>query len=94
MVGDVVNGSQTISEIHEDGWLTIRNWHGEWRAHKSTVWFTSRPDARPDPRREQAKAQTLEQLIEIGKRREMKNPHGWARHVMRARQAKRGRVVA
>jgi uncharacterized Zn ribbon protein len=48
----------------------------------------------PDPRREQAKAQTLEQLIEIGKRREMKNPHGWARHIMRARQAKRGRVVA
>jgi superfamily II DNA or RNA helicase len=33
-------------------------------------------------------AQTLEQLIEVGKRRQMKNPRGWARHVLAARQAK------
>lgn len=38
--------------------------------------------------REQAAAQTLEQLIEIGKRRGMKNPRGWATHVLRARQTK------
>lgn len=38
--------------------------------------------------REQASAQTLEQLIEIGRRRGMKSPHGWARHVLAARQRK------
>lgn len=39
--------------------------------------------------REQASAQTLEQLIEIGRRRGMKSPAGWARHVLAARQRKR-----
>jgi len=39
--------------------------------------------------REQAGAQTLEQLIEIGRRRRMKSPAGWARHVLAARQRKR-----
>lgn len=39
--------------------------------------------------REQAAAQTLEQLIEIGRRRGMKSPQGWARHVLAARQRKR-----
>jgi hypothetical protein len=43
---------------------------------------------RPDPRREQATATTVEQLVALGKQRRMKNPHGWARHVMAARQAK------
>ena len=41
-----------------------------------------------EQRREQATATTVEQLIEVGKRRGMKNPRGWARHVMAARQAK------
>jgi hypothetical protein len=40
--------------------------------------------------REQSRAQTVEDLIAIGKRRGMKNPRGWARHVLAARQAKRG----
>lgn len=39
--------------------------------------------------REQAGAQTLEQLIEIGRRRGMKHPEGWARHVLSARQRRR-----
>jgi DNA repair protein RadD len=43
---------------------------------------------RREQRREQSQAQTVEQLIEVGKRRGMKNPRGWARHVMAARQAK------
>jgi superfamily II DNA/RNA helicase len=43
---------------------------------------------RPDPRREQATATTLEKLIQLGEDRKMKNPRGWARHVMAARQAK------
>ena len=45
---------------------------------------------RQQAKREQSTAQTLEQLIEVGKRRGMKSPHGWARHVLAARQAKRG----
>jgi hypothetical protein len=39
--------------------------------------------------REQAAAQTLEQLIEIGRKRGMKSPYGWAKHVLAARQRKR-----
>lgn len=39
---------------------------------------------------EQGKAQTLEDLISVGRSRGMKNPGGWARHVMAARQLKRG----
>lgn len=38
--------------------------------------------------REQAAATTVEQLIEVGRRRGMKNPHGWARHVMAGRQTR------
>jgi len=43
---------------------------------------------RREAKREQGRAQTLEDLIQIGKRRGMKNPIGWARHVMAARQTK------
>jgi superfamily II DNA or RNA helicase len=39
-------------------------------------------------KREQGSAQTLEQLIQVGHERGMKNPRGWARHVLAARQAK------
>lgn len=45
---------------------------------------------RREQRREQATARTVEELVEIGKRRGMKNPHGWARHVHAARLAKVG----
>jgi hypothetical protein len=43
---------------------------------------------RREAKREQAQATTVEQLVALGKQRRMKNPHGWARHVMAARQAK------
>jgi DNA repair protein RadD len=39
-------------------------------------------------KREQGSAQTLEELIEVGRRRGMKSPRGWARHVLAARQTK------
>jgi hypothetical protein len=42
--------------------------------------------SRKAAKREQATASTLEDLIQVGKRRNMKNPIGWARHVMAARQ--------
>lgn len=38
--------------------------------------------------REQASATTVEELVEVGRRRGMANPHGWARHVMASRQSK------
>jgi len=40
-------------------------------------------------KREQGKAQTIEQLTEVGKQRGYKNPHAWAMHVMRARERAR-----
>lgn len=43
---------------------------------------------RQERKREQSEAKTLEQLVEVGKRRGMKNPRGWARHVLAARQTK------
>ncbi len=43
---------------------------------------------RREAKREQSQATTLEQLVEVGKRRGMKNPRGWAKHVLAARQAK------
>jgi superfamily II DNA or RNA helicase len=39
-------------------------------------------------KREQGTAQTLEDLIRVGKARGMKNPYGWAHNVFRARQNK------
>lgn len=40
-------------------------------------------------KREQGTAQTIEDLIRVGKARGMKNPYGWAHNVFKARQAKR-----
>jgi superfamily II DNA or RNA helicase len=39
-------------------------------------------------RAEQGSAQTFAELIAIGKKRGMKNPHGWAAHVFRARHGR------
>lgn len=36
---------------------------------------------------EQGKATTIEELVELGRKRGMKNPLGWARHVLKARHA-------
>jgi DNA-binding transcriptional regulator YhcF (GntR family)/RNA polymerase subunit RPABC4/transcription elongation factor Spt4 len=45
-----------------------------------------------DPRLEQATAGTLDELIAIGRRRGMKSPAGWARHVMAARSLRSGKA--
>jgi superfamily II DNA or RNA helicase len=45
-------------------------------------------------RAEQGKAQTLSDLVALGKQRGLRNPHGWARHVMAAREARGQRVPA
>lgn len=42
--------------------------------------------------REQAAAKTLDDLIRLGESRAMKNPAGWARHVIEARAAKQARA--
>jgi superfamily II DNA or RNA helicase len=48
--------------------------------------------SRKAAKREQAQANTLEELIAIGRRRNMKNPAGWARHVMAARSLRSGKA--
>ncbi|MFO0004681.1 MAG: helicase, partial [bacterium] len=53
-----------------------------------TLQEISADQARRVRLREQATATTVEELIEVGRRRGMKNPHGWARHVMAGRQSK------
>jgi superfamily II DNA or RNA helicase len=83
-VGDVVKGGWTVTEIYPDGWLTLCEGDGEWRQHESEVTF----DHRPDLRRQQGRAQTLDELIAVGHARKMRNPRAWARHVLAARQAK------
>ena len=47
-----------------------------------------RQAAHRERRLEQGQAQTLEQLVALGHQRGMKNPRGWARHVLASRQAK------
>jgi len=47
---------------------------------------------RREAKREQATASTLEDLIQIGTRRGMKNPRGWARHVLAARSLRSGKA--
>ena len=39
-------------------------------------------------RRQQAQAQTIKELVALGKARGMKNPYMWANHVLAARKAK------
>jgi hypothetical protein len=39
-------------------------------------------------KQEQGEAHSMEELIALGQRRGMKNPRGWARHVLAARQTK------
>jgi hypothetical protein len=46
---------------------------------------------RREQRNEQAQAATLEDLIAIGKRRGMRSPAGWARHVLAARSLRSGK---
>lgn len=45
--------------------------------------------SRREKAREQASAQSLEALVDLGYRRGHSNPHGWARHVKSAREKKR-----
>lgn len=45
-----------------------------------------------DRKREQAQANTLDELTAIGRRRNMKNPAGWARHVLAARSLRSGKA--
>jgi superfamily II DNA or RNA helicase len=42
-----------------------------------------------DRKREQGRAQSLQDLIQVGKQRRYKNPYAWARYIFNARQAKR-----
>lgn len=64
-------------------------------AHVHSRWDASCPKCGMihDPvrarKKEQGRAQTLDELVELGKRRGYKNPYGWAKHTWVARQGKR-----
>ena len=47
----------------------------------------------PPLKQEQSSAQTLSDLVAVGKRRGMSNPHAWARHVLAARMRKRSQAL-
>lgn len=40
-------------------------------------------------KKEQGQAQSMDDLVELGKKRGYKNPRGWAKHIFNARQAKK-----
>ncbi len=48
----------------------------------------SASELRKRRKREQQQATNFEELLAVGQRRGMKNPKGWARHVLAARQSK------
>jgi DNA repair protein RadD len=60
---------------------TVEQLEGELKEVEKKVAVVQR-------KQEQAKAQTLEDLVAIGKSRNMKNPHGWASHIIKARNSK------
>lgn len=96
--GDLVE--RTFREGEAVEWLRDGAWQGGWTVQRVFAGLVSvrRPPTeikmvpaaqlRYPLKRDRAQAQTLDDLISIGRQRGMKNPAGWARHVMAARQAK------
>jgi DNA repair protein RadD len=68
--------------------------HADGELAEITPEELARRAALRDRRREQGRADSLEALIEVGTRRGMRNPAGWARHVLQAREAKRMKNVS
>jgi hypothetical protein len=102
-VGDVIRDTRyggkllTVKQIYDDRLLVTDNSNpnsGGFGIPAREAILVSRPNPAKARRAEQSSAQSLEDLIRIGHRRGMANPRGWARHVLAAREAKRGRVVA
>ena len=48
----------------------------------------SQQELRRRRRKEQGEARSLEDLVALGTQRGMKNPRGWARHVLASRQTR------
>lgn len=96
--GDLVERTFKVGEAVE--WLNSGSWSPGWQiesiADMADHWWigrTSTPSRRVPAtqlryplKRQRAGAQTLDDLIRIGRQRGMNNPAGWARHVMAARQ--------
>ena len=62
------------------------------RRELTTVYGELVEVQRAEAKREQATAATLDELIAIGRRRGMKSPAGWARHVLAARSLRSGKA--
>lgn len=98
--GDLVERTFKPGESVE--WLRDGAWQGGWRivslADEAGQWWiddqrgamrkTPASQLRYPLKRQRATAQTMDELIAIGRQRGMSNPAGWARHVMAARQTK------
>lgn len=98
--GDLVE--RTFQRGEDVEWLRDGHWQGGWSIvsplspQTSRVVIIRRGEShlaqphhlRYPLKRQRAGAQSLEDLIAIGRQRGMKNPAGWARHVLAARQAK------
>jgi|DEB0MinimDraft_6_1074348.scaffolds.fasta_scaffold03249_7 superfamily II DNA or RNA helicase len=77
-----------IDKVDSSGHYWIRKGGGHpFLINKSKVTIDSEAEQKIKAT-SQGKARTLEQLVELGKIRGMKNPAGWARHVYLARQRK------
>jgi len=96
--GDTVRhkskGTLWILESKDQTWGEPPNtWF--WRVKKVDGHIRSNIDehnlcfvSRPNARREQGSAQSLQELTELGRKRGYKNPAAWARYVIAARQTK------
>lgn len=96
--GDLVERTFRKGEAVE--WLRQGHWRSGWTVEKvfaDTVLISMSEATAQAPatqlryplKRERGGAQTMDDLIAIGRQRGMKNPAGWARHVWNARQARR-----
>lgn len=99
--GDLVE--RTFQRGEQVEWLRDGHWQSGWKIRHAAepgkgpgVWigrdgmieFVPPAHLRYPLKQQRAGAQSLEDLIAVGRQRGMKNPAGWARHVMAARQAK------
>jgi len=86
--GTLTRPGFVVTELPKHGKITIRHVNPDGNLGATVLTPVENVSLHVSARHEQARATTVEELIAIGKRRGMKNPRGWARHVMAARETK------
>lgn len=84
---EVVNGDLVAIDTRFQQCGGCHHVHSRWDASCPKCGMIH--DAVRARKKEQGRAQTLDELVELGKRRGYKNPYGWARHTWIARQGKK-----